>query len=104
MRRGGRWLIVLAVMAVVAVLFLAGPNGLIKLIKLKQREAALEKRMVQLEAEVELTRQKVERLATDPDYLRQVAKQRLQMIDPRDSTKKDSVVTPKRDSADAPGR
>ncbi|GEM_PF-2461956 len=91
MKKGRRWLIVLAVVAVVAFLFLAGPNGLVKLIKMKHREAELEKRMIELQAEIEITHQKVERLASDPDFLRQVAKERLQMIDPRDTLLRDSV-------------
>lgn len=93
MKKGRRWLIVLAVVAVVAFLFLAGPNGLVKLIKMKHREAELEKRMIELQAEIEITHQKVERLASDPDFLRQVAKERLQMIDPQDTVKKESVQT-----------
>ncbi len=93
MKKGGRWLIVLAVIAVVAVLFLAGPSGLVKLIKMKHREAELEKHMVQLQAEIELTHQKLERLASDPEFLRQMAKERLEMIDPRDTVRKDTVQT-----------
>ncbi|MBN2378637.1 septum formation initiator family protein [candidate division WOR-3 bacterium] len=91
MKKGAAWLIVLAVFAVVAFLFLAGPNGLIKLIQMKQREAELERRMVSLQAEIEITHQRVQRLASDPDYLRKVAKERLQMIDYRDSTFQDST-------------
>jgi cell division protein FtsB len=93
MKKRGRWLIVLAVAAVVAILFLAGPNGLVKLIKMKHREAELEKRMVQLQAEIELTHQKLERLASDPEFLRQIAKERLEMIDPRDTVRKDTMQT-----------
>jgi len=93
MKRGGRWLIVLAVAAVVAFLFLAGPNGLVKFVKMKHREVELEKKMTQLEAEIELTKQKIDKLSSDPDYLRQVAKERLQMIDPLDSISKDTVDT-----------
>jgi len=87
MKKSGAWLIILAVVAVVATLFLAGQNGLIELIKLKQKEIRLEKKIVTLRAEIELTHQKVERLATDPDYLRKIAKERLEMVDPRDTIK-----------------
>ena len=93
MKRGGRWLIVIAVFAVVAFLFLAGPNGLIRFIRMKRREAELERRMVQLEAEIEITRQKIQRLASDPEFLREVAKERLEMIDPQDTLKKDTTQT-----------
>ncbi|MBD3285399.1 hypothetical protein GF359_03155 [candidate division WOR-3 bacterium] len=93
MKRGGRWIIAIAVFAVVAFLFLAGPNGLIKLIQVKQREVQLERKMIELKAEIELTRQKLERLASDPDYLRKVAAERLEMIDPRDTTHEDSTAT-----------
>lgn len=99
MKKGGRWLIVLAVVTVVAVLFLAGPSGLVRLIKMKHREAELEKRMVQLQAEIELTHQKLERLASDPDFLRQVAKERLEMIDPQDTLKKDTLLIEETQSA-----
>jgi cell division protein FtsB len=92
MKRGS-WLIVLAVLAVVAFLFLAGPNGLIKLIKMKRYESQLENRMVELQAEIELTHQKLERLSADPDFLRQIAKERLEMIDPRDTITKDTANT-----------
>ncbi len=91
MKKGGRWLIVLAVLAVVAILFLAGPNGLVRLIQMKARAGELENRMTKLEADIELTRQKVEKLHSDPDFLRQVAKERLQMFDPIDTVKRDSV-------------
>jgi cell division protein FtsB len=91
MKKGGRWLIVAAVAVVVVVLFLAGPNGLVKLIKMKQQESQLEKRMVQLQAEIEITKQRIDRLATDPDYLRLVAKQHLMMIDPMDSAYQDTI-------------
>lgn len=86
----GRWLIVIAVVAVVTFLFLAGPNGLIKLIRMKRRESELESRIVELQAEIELTHQKLERLSSDPDFLRQIAKERLEMIDPRDTVSKNT--------------
>lgn len=84
MKKGGRWLIILAVAAVVVVLFLVGPNGLVKLIRMKTRETYLENRIVELQAEIEMTRQKIDKLSTDPEFLRQVAKERLKMLDPRD--------------------
>jgi cell division protein FtsB len=93
MKRGGRWLIVIAVFAVVVFLFLAGPNGLIRFIRMKRREVELERRMVQLEAEIEITRQKIQKLSSDPEFFRQVAKERLEMIDPQDSLKKDTNQT-----------
>lgn len=93
MRRSGSWLIVIAVAAVVAFLFLAGPNGLIKLVQMKQREAQLEKKTVSLQAEIELTRQRLQRLASDPAYLRKVAKERLEMIDPHDSLSYDTLTS-----------
>lgn len=103
MKKGGRWLIVLAVAAVVAVLFLAGPNGLIRLIQMKQREAYLEKRMVELKADIELTRQKIQRLSTDPDFVRKIAKERLLMVDPADTVKADtSRPAPAQDSLPKP--
>jgi len=93
MKKGGSWIIVIAVFAVVAFLFLAGPNGLIKLVQMKQREVQLERKMVELKAEIELTHQKLERLASDPDYLRMVAAERLEMIDPRDTSATDTIST-----------
>ncbi|NLI98149.1 septum formation initiator family protein [bacterium] len=100
MKKGGRWLVVIAVVAVVSILFLAGPNGLVRLIQLKSKESELEKRITHLEAEIELTRQKVQKLHSDPDFLREMAKEKLQMLDPRDTVKKD---TPK-DSASSTGQ
>lgn len=91
MKKGGRWLIILAVLAVVVVLFLAGPSGLVRLIQMKSKANELETRMTKLEADIELTRQKVEKLHSDPDFLRQVAKERLEMFDPADTVKRDTV-------------
>ncbi len=93
MKKGGRWLILIAIIALVGFLFLSGPNGLVKLIQMKQKEVELEKRMVELQADIELTRQKLEKLSSDPEYLRKIAKEKLQMIDPRDTLSADSVKT-----------
>ena len=100
MKKGGRWLIVIAISGLVAFLFLAGPNGLVKLIKMKQSQAELEKRMVQLQADIEITRRKLDKLETDPDYLRKVAAEKLKMIDPSDYVKKDSTSQQTTSSSD----
>ena len=107
MKKGGSWLIVIAVFAVVAFLFLAGPNGLIRLIKMKQSETRLERRIIELKAEIELTHQKLDMLSSDPGYLRKVAAERLMMIDPRDSitdSLPDSTDVLTTDSSKSPGQ
>lgn len=98
MKKGGRWLIILAGIAVVAVLFLAGPNGLIRLVKMKQRQAELENRIVELQTEIELARQKLDKLSTDPEYLKKIAKEQLKMVDPYDTSDTDRSSQPAQDT------
>lgn len=84
-RKVGRWLLAGVGAVLFVLLFLCGPSGLFRIIRLRQEEQRLISEATSLMVQIEMALQRKERLLSDSEYLRRVAEERLGLGAKRDS-------------------
>ncbi len=90
MKKGTKWLIMLAVIAMFYFFFLAGPTGLIRLLKLKKKETEILKEIDRTRAEIELIQLKLQKIKEDTTFIKKLASTYLKMRE-KDQLRKDST-------------